>query len=408
MSVQDLPWLLAAGAAALVVVALLMLLWSSVGVSVIRAVKLENRAAKLLHLEGRPDLAEPLLKRAVKLAERAGEKNPNLAPILANLAELYRATGHEDMSEPLYRRAIEINELHPDSTTYALMPLILEGFGNLLRDTGRKAEADEVEARARRIEEELGPEGLPEKHYEGRIGLDGKLVTTVEGFLELGSHSLEQGDLERAEDNLCKALELEEDRVGPDDLALARILNALAGVCFDQGKIVEAGMHSQRALKICEAKLGPEAGEVAVCLNNLGHIYTHLEKFGEAESLIKRAASVWEEAEGAIGRDVVYALDNLAKLMLATARLPEAEFHLTKAEEILSSSFDPDAPELLDNLESQANVFMAQEKFVDAERAVRRLISIRNKDPEGSGPAWVGICCGSLKYWPTWTAMTKP
>ena len=63
--------------------------------------------------------AEPLHKQAMEIRRTAlGERHPDYADSLNNLAELYRAMGRHAEAEPLYKQAMEIyrtalGERHP-------------------------------------------------------------------------------------------------------------------------------------------------------------------------------------------------------------------------------------------------------------------------------------------------------
>jgi tetratricopeptide (TPR) repeat protein len=69
---------------------------------------------------------------------------------LYDLAELYRKQGKYSEAEPLYKRSIGIyeNKRGPNSGTVATC---LESYAGLLRETNRKAEADELDVRAKAI-----------------------------------------------------------------------------------------------------------------------------------------------------------------------------------------------------------------------------------------------------------------
>src|SRR5204862_549164 len=55
--------------------------------------------------------AEPLFQQALDIYKQAlGEKHPNYAASLNNLAVLYRSMGDYARAEPLYRQALDINK----------------------------------------------------------------------------------------------------------------------------------------------------------------------------------------------------------------------------------------------------------------------------------------------------------
>ncbi len=66
------------------------------------------------------------------------------------MADLYRAEGEYAKAEPPYRRSLAILEtaLGPEHPNVAQG---LENYAALLRETGRAAEADKMEARAKAI-----------------------------------------------------------------------------------------------------------------------------------------------------------------------------------------------------------------------------------------------------------------
>jgi tetratricopeptide (TPR) repeat protein len=74
------------------------------------AAQLEQRAIKLFQ-QGRYAEAEPLFKRALKIAEKLlGPENPAIAELLESLAVLYKVQGRYPDAESLLKRALEIKE----------------------------------------------------------------------------------------------------------------------------------------------------------------------------------------------------------------------------------------------------------------------------------------------------------
>lgn len=91
--------------------------------------------------------AEPLLVRALAIREKAlGNDHRLTAQSLNNLALLYAARGRHGDAEPLYRRALATFEKRDNCRDLAVA---LENFAALLDETGRRAEAERTEARAR-------------------------------------------------------------------------------------------------------------------------------------------------------------------------------------------------------------------------------------------------------------------
>ncbi len=76
--------------------------------------------------------------------------NPNVASSLNNLARLYHSQGNYEEAEPLYERALVIKEKVLGLEHPGLVGL-LENYADLLRNLGRTAEADRLEAQAESI-----------------------------------------------------------------------------------------------------------------------------------------------------------------------------------------------------------------------------------------------------------------
>ena len=98
-----------------------------------------NNLAEMYRAQDRYADAEPLYKRALKIAEKLGPDHLALATPLSNLALLYRAQGRYAEAEPLLRRALAIAEksLGPEHPKVAFY---LSNLAALYKDQGRWAE----------------------------------------------------------------------------------------------------------------------------------------------------------------------------------------------------------------------------------------------------------------------------
>ncbi len=113
-----------------------------------------NSLALLYKAKGDYAQAEPLLKRALAIAEKAlGPEHPGTATSLNNLAELCREKGDYAQAEPLYRRALAIKEKvlgpeHPGTATG------LHNLAVFYQDKGDYAQAELLFKRALAISEQ--------------------------------------------------------------------------------------------------------------------------------------------------------------------------------------------------------------------------------------------------------------
>lgn len=107
---------------------------------------------------------EALFKRQVQILEKAfGADAPQTLPGLSDLASYYQRSGAIDQALPLYRRMIAIQEQHPAAMTEASKAERLVKYAVLLRLRNKMAEADEMEARARKLYASRKLEVQPQK-----------------------------------------------------------------------------------------------------------------------------------------------------------------------------------------------------------------------------------------------------
>ncbi len=132
-----------------------------------------NDEAMSLYREGKLVEAEPVLKRALAVAEKElGPNNPNVGRVLYELASLYFEQGKYPEAEPLYQRSLKVAEkaLRPDSPTVAF---ILDGLGRLYTAQGKYGQAETSFKRALTITDKaLAPD-------------DPKVARILTGYSEL-------------------------------------------------------------------------------------------------------------------------------------------------------------------------------------------------------------------------------
>src|SRR5436309_11575 len=83
---------------------------------------------------------------------------------------------------------------------------------------------------------------------------------------------------------------------------------------FRAGKYDRAVAVAQKALEVAEQKVGPNHPDVATSLNNLAAFYDTQGAYAKAEPLYQRSLAIWEKARGTDHPDVAASLNNLAGL----------------------------------------------------------------------------------------------
>jgi hypothetical protein len=231
-------------------------------------------------MQGRYTEAEPLMKRALAITEKAlGAEHPDVRIRLNNLAGLYDAQGRYAEAEPLMKRALAIGEKalgpdHPDVGTH------LNNLAKLYQDQGRYADAEPLYKRALTIDEKV----LGADHPDVGIRLN-----NLAGLYQ------DQGRYADAEPLTKRALAIDEKALGPDHQDVGRDLNNLADLYRAEGRYADAEPLYKRALAIAEKTLGPDHPAVGTLLNNLASLFFSQSDWG-------RAADFWRESTNIIIR----------------------------------------------------------------------------------------------------------
>jgi CHAT domain-containing protein/Tfp pilus assembly protein PilF len=283
-----------------------------------------NNLAEMYNEQGRYADAEPLLKRALAIYEKAlGPDHLDVGTSLNNLAFLYYAQGHYADAEPLFKRALAIREkaLGPDDPDVATS---LSNLAELYTEQGRYADAEPLLKRALAIREKaLGP-----NHPDVALSLN-----------NLADFYREQGRYGEAEPFFKRALAIREKALGPEHPDVAQSLNNLAALYNAQGRYADAGPLLKRALAIREKALGPEHPLVATALSNLAMLYMEQGHYADAEPLLKRALTIREKALGPEHPLVAELLNNLGLLFYNSAQPVQASPFFDRAFETLAKQF---------------------------------------------------------------------
>ena len=229
-----------------------------------------GRLGRFYEGRGLYNLAEPWLLQGKAIAlTHLGEKHPNLAVILNNLAELYRFQGRYEDAEPLYQQAMEILRIalppnHPQ------LAINLNNRAELYRDQGRYEEAEPLYQQAI----EIVQIALPPNHPQ--------LATHLNNLAIVYSS---QGRYEEAEPLYQQAIEIDKIALSDNHPSLARDLNNLANLYRNQGRYEEAEPLYLQAIEIDKINLPPNHPQLAIHLNNLAELYRNQGRYEEAEPL---------------------------------------------------------------------------------------------------------------------------
>ena len=240
-----------------------------------------NNLAKTYYLQHNYTQAEEFCEQALAFCKQHPEyKDSNLATALSLLASLFRIQNKNyEQAEPLYLQAIEIykqnlGEKHPDVAD------TLNDLADLYSGNFKFAKAEPLYERALEIR----------KHT---LGMDHPEVAS--SLYRLGIFYHNGGKYILAEPLFLQALECQERFLGPEHPEVANTLTHLAVLYLRQkkrGKYARAEPLLQRAIRIQEQRLGPEHPELSESLLRYAYILQKTKRREEASKLIDRAKEI--------------------------------------------------------------------------------------------------------------------
>jgi CHAT domain-containing protein/Tfp pilus assembly protein PilF len=235
-----------------------------------------------------------------------------------------------------------------------------------LRSQGKYSEALPLAERVLTISEQAAQLDLP---------ADMK-TTLVSGPLNvLGDLSRAVGDYARAESLLLRAIKLNEQLKGPDDISVSPPLNNLAALYYETGEYDKAEPLFQRAIRISERVKGAQHPDTATAINNLALLYDAKNDFRQAEQLMQRALAIREQVRGPEHEDTAISLSNLGILYDEEGDPVRAEAATRRAIAILEKVKGPDHPDTATAVNNLASLYRHKGDYPEAERLYQRALA---------------------------------
>ena len=293
------------------------------------------------------DSAEIYLMQCLKIRKKVlGEKHPDYAYSLNNLAELYIRTGNYPAAEPLYVAAISVfkevlGEKHPD---YAYS---LNNLAELYRAIGNYPAAEPLYKESMNICKEVVGDKQP--NYAAAIN-------------NLALLYYEMNNYQAAEPLFIEAKNIWKEVLGEKSSDYASSLNNLAGLYKTMGKYSEAESLFLKAINIDKEVLGEKHPDYAQSVNNLACLYIEEGKYSSAESLCIESKNVRKEVLGEKHPQYAGSLNNLAKLYYKMGNYSTALIFYLEEIEIINRSIQQNFAFLSEKekelyFETQADVF---------------------------------------------------
>jgi CHAT domain-containing protein/tetratricopeptide (TPR) repeat protein len=218
--------------------------------------------------------ADPCFAEALRLYQNLRQTERikgNIAQVLHNQAALCQRTARYDLAETLYQKSAAIHDALPGDVALFEKASTLKLLAELHRQTGRQDKAAETLRQSRQIIEQLWNKKRLFTDDSGKKAFS--VVARAEaGILNsLGRLHRDKHNLAQAEKDLLESIALW-DEYGPGTLQQeeAAAHNDLAWIHFDQGQLDKAEPHLRRALDGLTAKFGSNNLQVARAQSNLG------------------------------------------------------------------------------------------------------------------------------------------
>jgi tetratricopeptide (TPR) repeat protein len=187
----------------------------------------------------------------------------------------------------------------------------------------------------------------------------------------------DHGDLRLAEQEMNRAVELDQAEFGPNHPHTAISLQARCNVYSDLGRYDEALACNENALEVQTAFLGPTHPNIAVALNNLGGVHLRMGDYPKGRALLEQALEIRELALGRHHPEVGQSLLNLGAATAMMGDLEAAEPVFVRAVEVLEQAVGPEDPTLAKALTNLAQLQVDTGEVPAAKHSGERALDIQ-------------------------------
>ncbi|RKH44751.1 tetratricopeptide repeat protein [Corallococcus sicarius] len=260
---------------------------------------------------------------------------------------------HKEAEDHLYKAVFAAEAGHDDETAARAWGLLVWVMGDL---QARAADVERIIQHAQAAVTRLGPERFP--------------AVTMDLHLWLGAALIQQGKLDRAEEELTRGLELARKTYGEDHLRTAHFNHNLGRVYSRQGRSEEALALHRQNLALRERHLGPKHPQLTTTLNSLAGAHMNLGRLDEAIALWRRIIEITDEARLPEHVGIANSLGNLGTALRGKGELDEAWRSLERARDIMERIHGPDHPHVAVILEELALVAHDADRVDEALRLV--------------------------------------
>jgi tetratricopeptide (TPR) repeat protein len=263
-------------------------------------VYLQNKIGCLYIINGNYAQALSLFEQALQIRQEVlGEKHPDTAESLNNIAGVYDSQGHYAKALPLYEQALQIQkevlgEKHTDTA------ISLNNIAILYYNQSNYAQALPLFEEVLQIHKEI----LGEKHSDTAISLN-----NIAGVYD------SQGHYAKALPLYEQALQIQKEILGEKHPDTANSLNNIAMLYQNQGDYTKALPLLEEALQMRKEVLGEKHPDTISSIYNIGTLYFYIKEYDKAKSSTAQAYQIWQEILGEEHPHTQNAKKNLAYIV---------------------------------------------------------------------------------------------
>ncbi len=304
--------------------------------------------------------AQPLLERALNLAQATNAPDGEVCACLIDLAYLYKEQGNLKQAETLCRLGLQLQEkVYRPNHPYVAYTLRI--LSEIHREQGRYQEAKSVLDRAMTIMRAVRPDDdqeiAPFKVDKARLLMAAGDLPNAESYFKealevivrsfgpehlytakvqssLAVLYVSQGRYAQAETLISRALAVHEKVHGPDHHFLIPLWLVKADIDQAQGETANAKMLLEKSLRVARSQNDSAALIEAEVLNKLGEFHLLNKNYAKAEDSLRQALKVLERLDGADGERTATVLNTLAQVHRKTGNTAEVAKIERRVEEI--------------------------------------------------------------------------
>lgn len=314
-------------------------------------------------------IRQALDEAAAKIESGSLKNQPDIeADLRSSIGTTYLALGHYPESEPHLRAALEIRrrlhgDRHPD------VAISLNDLASLRNAQGRHAEEESLLREALIIQRRLHGD----KHVD--------VASTIQS---LGAALRTQHKYEEAEPFYRGALAIRRELLGAEHIDVAQTVNSLALLLQNKGDYAGAEPLFREALAMRRKLLGESHPIVAGALNNLAMLLKERGDSSGAEALLREALAIRKSLMGSDHPDFAQALNNLAFLLQDSGDQAGAEPLYREALAIWRKTLPEGHADIGNVTAGLGLVLSAKKAYDEAEPLLRESLAIREATlPDG-------------------------